>query len=286
MGSKSEDRSESTNPENMGRTKYDDAFDLHLADHRIFIDNSDVEPENKAVIMSKLAAKRPESEESRLTTERFKRLQDQTRIALSDATMMSTVLPIITGVADTTTANNLLFGNLENLTDKSLTKPVASCCDGLLLDRIDPQIRKDLGHYIIPSTKPIILCLPNFFMEVVSREWKVAKRQGFHCGALGARGVCQLRSYVDLATALDNNAYTVVATYNGQGILQLFAIHLARFGSGDIAYYMTLLGGFFMNDNLESFRTGVRALRNARDWAKEQRQTLADAANAKILTAP
>lgn len=266
----------------MGKTKFDDAFDLHLADHRIFIDNIDVKPDNKADIISKLAAKRPEPEESDLTTEKFERFQQCNNVALQEDTIMSTVLPIISGAAGTITANNLLFGDLEHLTDGGLTKSVASCCDGLLLSHIGLQIRKDLGRYIIPSINTPAICLPNFFMEGASvRNWKVAKRQGIHCGALAARGVSQLRSYVNLDTALDDNAYTVVAIYCNSGLLQLFAIHLARFGSDDIAYYMTLLRSFNLTDDLESFRTGVRALRNVRDWAKEQRQTLADAANAK-----
>ncbi len=266
----------------MVKTKFDDAFDLHLAQNRIFIDNIDVDPKNKADIISKLDSKRPEPEESLLTAEKFKRFQERNKIALQDATVMSSVLPIITGDADITTANNLLLGDLEPLTDGSLSKPVASCCDGLLPSQINPQIREDLGHYIMPSANSITPCLPNFFMEGVSKDHWVAKRQGFYCGALGARGIWKMRSYIDLATAFDDNAYTVVATYHRGGSLQLFAIHLARFGSDEIACYMTLLRTFPMIDNLESFRIGVRGLRNARDWAKEQRQTLADAANAKV----
>lgn len=282
MNSKTEDRSRSKNPENMAKTKLDDAFDLHLSDNRIFINNVDVQPDNKADIISKLAAKRPEPEESDLTTEKFERFQQSNNAALQDDTIMSTVLPILIGTAGTNTANNLLFGNLEHLTDGGLTKPVASCCDGLLLSHIDPQIRKAFSRYIIPSIKTPAICLPNFLMEgASSKNWQIAKRQGGHCGLLAARGVYRLRSYVNLDTALDGNAYTVVAIYTTLGILQLFTIHLARPRSDEIAYYMTLLRSFPLTDDLETFRTGVRALRNARDWAKEQRQTLADAANAQ-----
>lgn len=34
------------------------------------------------------------------------------------------------------------------------------------------------------------------------------------------------RMYVNQATALDSNAYTVTATYHGEGILKLYTIHL------------------------------------------------------------
>lgn len=90
----------------------------------------------------------------------------------------------------------------------------------------------------------------------------------------------KLREFVDPDTALDNKAYTIVATYHGEGALKLFTIHPAKDKDDEVAYYMTLLGAFFMDTDLESFRKGVRALRNARDWAKEQREALADSANA------
>ena len=75
-----------------------------------------------------MAADRSELEESGLTEEKFRRFLDRNQGALKDPIIMSTVLPIITGEADTTTANDLSFFDLENLTDGTLTKPVSSCC--------------------------------------------------------------------------------------------------------------------------------------------------------------
>ena len=98
---------------------------------------------------------------------------------------------------------------------------------------------------------------------------------------MGARGVYKLRSFIDPDTALDNKAYTIVATYHKGGTLELYTIHPARFGYNGITYYMALLDKFLMDFNLDSFSKGVRALRNARDWAMEQRKKMADDANAK-----
>lgn len=96
-----------------------------------------------------------------------------------------------------------------------------------------------------------------------------------------ARGVYKLRSFVDPDTALDNKAYTIIATYYKGGALELYTIYLARFGDDRLTYYMDIVGSFPMLFDLDSFSIGVRALRNARDWAMEQRGKLADAANAK-----
>lgn len=76
---------------------------------------------------------------------------------------MSTVLPIITGNDNANTVNGLLFDNLQSLTDGLLTQAMPISSDALLPVEIDPQIRKDLGHYIMPSINIITPCLPNFF---------------------------------------------------------------------------------------------------------------------------
>lgn len=264
----------------------DDAFEVHCIDKKIFINNTSVIPDNMEEISTRLASHRSHLEESGFTMEKFLQFRTCNLNSSTDATIISTVLPIITGNADAntnvTTANDLSFHNLEVLTDGSLATAMSSFCDGLLPAAIDHQIRKNLGKYIVPSVKTIGPCLPNFFLEGKRIDWQTAKRQACYCGALGARGVYKLRSYVNPATALDNNAYTVVATYNTEGTLKLFTIHPTQGQGDELAYYMALIGTFPLTDNLDSFLRGTRALRNARDWAMEQRRALADAANAKI----
>jgi hypothetical protein len=39
-------------------------------------------------------------------------------------------------------------------------------------------------------------------------------------------------------------------------------------------YYMNSLRGWLLTDSADSFRQGAAAYRNARDWAKEQRNRL------------
>ena len=45
---------------------------------------------------------------------------------------------------------------------------------------------------------------------------------------------------------------------------------------------MTQLNSWKMTDNLEAFRQGASALRNARNWAKEKREELIITANGKV----
>jgi hypothetical protein len=46
-------------------------------------------------------------------------------------------------------------------------------------------------------------------------------------------------------------------------------------------YHMNPLRGWLLTDNADSFRQGAGAYRNARDWAKEQRNRLIQDANDK-----
>ncbi len=102
----------------------------------------------------------------------------------------------------------------------------------------------------------------------------------------GARGVHELRSYIDGETLYDNNAYTITSTYHGDtGDLKIYSMHptSSKDPQNPIEYHMTQLRGWKMTDTPDVFRQGASALRNARDWAQEKRKELIAAANGKVL---
>lgn len=87
--------------------------------------------------------------------------------------------------------------------------------DGAIAGKLRQQIRADLAEYIIPSTVTPRPLLANFFLEAEGRVGKgpTADQQACHDGALGARGIHQLRSYgKDPLTMYDENAYTITVT--------------------------------------------------------------------------
>ena len=54
----------------------------------------------------------------------------------------------------------------------------------------------------------------------------VCKRQALYDGALGARGIRELRLYIDLEPVHDDNAYTITQTYHGgSGDLMIYTNH-------------------------------------------------------------
>ncbi len=113
----------------------------------------------------------------------------------------------------------------------------------------------------------------------------MAKRQAMQDGAYGARAMHSLQSYSEGKPVYDGNAYTVTSTYHaGTGTLQLYTTHPTR-GEDGISpeYHMTQVSGWALTGNIKSFREGVTAFRNARDWAQEQRDAFISAANKRVL---
>ena len=57
--------------------------------------------------------------------------------------------------------------------------------------------------------------MPDFFTESKGLKGSadVNKLQAIHDGAIGARWIRELRSYVDPETAYDNNINTITSTY-------------------------------------------------------------------------
>lgn len=281
----------STKPSARKSSAYDPGFEQHLIDHGIYPEgHDDEEPNNLEEIMNKLKQPRPSLFSSRFEREDFLKFKQLNRDALSEKTVMRTVLPIIAGPADIRHAEDLPFRNLEDLTDGSISKAQPDFYDGSRPSELKRRVRKDLGTFIVPSTNKNAPCLPNFFAEGKGPNGSalVAKRQALYDGALGARGVNKLQSYVDPEMNHDNNAYTITSTYHGAtGTLNLYTTHLtpSRDSEIPIEFRMTQLDSFAMTGNLDTFRQGATALRNARDWAKQQRDLLIAEANSKVQLA-
>ena len=274
---------------------YDPAFEQHLIDYGVYPhgydyddDKGSVYPDNWEEINNRLAQPRPSLSPSQFSREEFRKFERTNMQALTEGKIMSKVFPIIAGPADTPSQENLLFGNLKDLTNGSITKAQPDFYDGSPPADLENCIREDLGQYIIPSTNTAAPCMPNFFMEGKGPNGNTAvcKRQALYDGALGARGIHELRSYMDPQTSYDNNAYTITSTYHGgSGTLNIYTTHPTPFESPAISseYHMTQLNAFAITGNPEAFRQGASALRNARDWAKEKREEIIATANGKTL---
>ena len=270
---------------------YDVNFEQHLIDHGVYPegyddDDSLQEPANLEEINHRLAQPRPSLSLSSFSREAFLEFKRMNRQALTESMVMNKALPIIAGTTNIPSQENLLFGNLKDLTDGSITKTKPDFYNGSRPVELDKHIREELGPYIVPSTNTIAPCLPNFFIEVKGPNGSsaVCQRQALYDGALGARGIHELRSYIDQETLFDNNAYTITSTYHHSGLLTMYTICPTPSSNPnrDYDFRMTQINSFAMTGNPDTFRQAATVLRNARDWAKERREELITAANGQV----
>ena len=197
------------------------------------------------------------------------------------------VIPIIEGKVgdDKCDEGDVLFTNLDSLTNDTLTSAKPDLYYGARPELLNRHVREELSGYIIPSKQDHLPLVPNFFLAAKGPDgtWAVAGRQACYNGALGARGMHSLQQYGQEKKVYDNNAYTITSIYNG-GSLTMYTSHPSEPASpgGCPEYYMTQLRSFAMNDTLDTFRQGAAAFRNARDWAREQRDKAITRANEKV----
>ncbi|EFQ99615.1 hypothetical protein MGYG_02628 [Nannizzia gypsea CBS 118893] len=178
------------------------------------------------------------------------------------------------------------FTNLAPLTDKTLANAKPDHFFGARPEQLESQIREELSSYIVPSSQDSLPILPNFFLETKGPDGSlaVATRQACYHGALGARGIHKLQNFKQDEESYDRNAYTITSTYHG-GQLKIYTTHLVPRKGGRPEYIMTQVNAWSMTGNIETFRQGASAYRNACDWAKEQRERIIDTANERLAQA-
>ncbi|EER39904.1 conserved hypothetical protein [Histoplasma capsulatum H143] len=274
-------------------TAYSRNFQQKLIDHSIYPDGYEYPdgqipstPNNMEEILERLAQPRPSLSPSKFSDGDFRKFKRADAQASKEKPVTTSVIPILEGdISDhKCVGGDYPFGNLAPLTDGTLALARLDHFYGARPEQLDRRIRQDLNRQIIPSTQDDLPMAPNFFLEAKGPDGSlaVATRQACYDGALGARGMDALQSYRQDEPISDNNTYTLTSTYHG-GQLKMYATHIGKPDDPNSRpeYFMTQLNGWCMTGNLDTFRQGASAYRNARDWAKEQRDGFIRAANEK-----
>ena len=266
---------------------YDPTFEQNLIDYGVYPDHRQP-AENIKTLQQRLAEPRPSLTPSQFPEAAFEEFRENFEEASNEAEVLANAFPIIRGASDIPCGMNRPFKNLTPLTDGSLVDAKPDFYDGARLQQLDSRVRKELNTYIIPSKHRKAPALPNHFTEGKGPEGTeaVAKRQLFYDGALGARAMHHLQSYAQ-PEVYDNNAYTMSASFQA-GTLSLYSHHLtAPTEIGGLpACHMNQIRSFAMTDSPETFRQGATAYRNARDWAREQRDEIIEVANQTVARMP
>ena len=283
---------------------YDRAFQQHLIRHGIFpdayvypIEEGQVQtqaprtPDNLKEIREMLARPCPQLSPGCFTDEQFEKFACADAQAAKEHQVKTYVIPYIEGeIADKKCVfGEILFNNLDHLTDGTLTASKPDLFYGARPEKLDQRICDQLSGHIVPSTQEDLPILANFFLAVKGPDGTlaVAKRQALYDGALGERGLLSLRIFIygDADLVYDNKAYTISETYHG-GVLKIYAIHAIPPAADGSAchgkFAMTQVKGICLTGGPEEYRSGVTAHTNAKAWAGEQRDRLIRLANQKV----
>jgi len=244
------------------------------------------EPDNLEDITQMLAQPRPSLSPSRFTAQEFKEFRSADAHAAKEKQVSESVIPIIEGKIRSLKCRSggIPFTNLDPLTDGTLKPGNPDVYYGASPEQLSRKVRDELSGDIVPSTQHDLPMVPNFFLAAKGPDGSlaVAGRQACYDGALGARGIHVLRSYRQEEPTYDNNAHAITSTYHG-GTLKMYTSHVAPPPSagGRPEYHMHQLKGWSLTGDLEAFRQGAGAYRNARDWAEQQRDEAIMRANEK-----
>lgn len=273
---------------------YNRNFEQKLIDGGVYPDGYEFpddrvlpEPDNLEEIRERLLQTRSSLSLSQFSSTDFKEFEQANKRVSKENRVMNRVIPIIEGKIrdDKCAGGDIPFNNLEPLTKDSLTAAKPDLYYGAHSEQLNRQVRDELSGYIIPSTQHDLPIAPNFFLQAKGPDGSmaVARRQVRYDGALGAWGMHSLRSYGEDKPVYDNNAYTIMSTYH-EGVLKLHTSHPVQPTSpaGQPEYCMTQLGAYAMTNSRDTFCQGAAAYRNARDWAKEQRDEAIKRANERV----
>ncbi|KAJ8068773.1 hypothetical protein OCU04_002469 [Sclerotinia nivalis] len=273
-------------------TVYSRNFQQNLTDHGIypsFYDYPDgtipAEPSNLEDIQRRLVRPRRSLSPSRFTQEMHRQFVRADAHAAKEDQVTKTVIPKIEGkITDgRCVSGKIPFRNLQPLTDGTIVPGNPDLYHGARPEQLKRQVRIDLSNCIVPTTQDDLPIVPNFFLEAKGPDGSpvVGERQACYDGALGARGMLELQSCMQ-EKAYDNNAYTITSTYQ-MGTLKMYTSHPVQPNgpSSRPEYIMTQINAWSLTGTPEMFREGVAAFRNARDWAKGQRDKMIENANHK-----
>ncbi|KAJ3568081.1 hypothetical protein NPX13_g6543 [Xylaria arbuscula] len=273
---------------------YDRAFQQHLTDYRIYPDGYKYpggkalpQPDNLNDISKVLSQRRFSLSRSRFSESDFQQFKQANIDAFEEDEVISSVIPIIEGHIEDGkgVSGRIRFTNLDHLTDGSLVGGNPDRYYGARPEQLDRRVRAEQSGHIVPSTQHDLPIVPNFFLAAKGKDGSlaVAERQACYDGALGARGIYSLQRYGNARPTPDNRAYTITCTYHG-GQLKLYTSHLvaAACPGGSYEYIMTQIKAYALTSDVETFRQGAAAYRNARDWAKQQRDEAIAKANEKV----
>ncbi|MCJ1378407.1 hypothetical protein MMC17_001505 [Xylographa soralifera] len=263
---------------------YDSNFMSLLISNHIDRPQFDIEPANYDQLRNRLAERRDSLSSSKFTKIDYRNFVGAVYNAREEGQVMTDVFSVIKGPKVYPSTTNRPCNNWVPLTPARLVIPQPDFFYGECQKPRDAELRKTLDGLIVPSTSSDAPFLPNFLAEAKppGGSAEIARRQAVYDGAFGARAMHHLQAY-GAEEAYDGNAYTFTSTYT-DGKLEIFAHHMtAPDEPGKQPFHHTVsLDKWLLDKNIDECRCAVAAFRNARDMAREFRESFIADANDRM----
>lgn len=264
-----------------------DMFGVHLGDNGVSSNDLYLtQPGNWQEILDMVGQARPDPIPSESYDAQFLEFTRLVTKAVNEQDVMRKIFPLIEGSCNYDTSGHHEFSNLEDLTNGNIAKASPDVYDGADYREVDEEILKELSTFIKPLKNTKTPVLPNFFAEIKGPKaaGATAEQQARYDGAIGSRAIHALRSIAieNPGTVYDNNAYTITAIYHSKTIeLNAHRPIEPSVPGGPTRYKMSIIGRYSLDITPASFRDGVIAFRNAREWAKKKRDEFIAEANTR-----
>ncbi|KAG9228449.1 hypothetical protein BJ875DRAFT_489859 [Amylocarpus encephaloides] len=248
-------------------------------------------PNNWKEINKRLAQRRSSLSQSQISDSLFRKFKRLNAHAFKEEQTSISVIRVLEGENNDIKclSGKIPFTNLNHLIDGNIIPGNPYLFYGARPRTAEPASSHKARPLYRSSTQYDLPIIPNFFLAAkgTGGALAVAERQSCYDGALGARGMHYLQLYGQDESMYDNTSSTITAIYYG-GQLKIYATHSAQPNGpgGRPEYYMTQINTWGMTGNVENFLQGASAFKNARDWAKEQRDRSIRQANERQSNEP
>ena len=126
-----------------GSTRYGKEFDQHLRDHGVYVNNRKSKPLNTEETKMRLEQSRASLSPSQFSEEQFEAFQRKNEDAVFESDVMADVIPLICGDCPIPSKQNVLFTELEPLTNGNAVRPKPDHFDGADLADLCMEVRND-----------------------------------------------------------------------------------------------------------------------------------------------
>lgn len=183
---------------------------------------------------------------------------------------MALVISTFLGNLNISHEQGIIFKTLADLTNSTIFIARAKFWDGSRPSTIESGLRGDVAKLIMPSNMTVAALTP------ASESLRLVV---WYYGAFFAPRILYRWCRIPFQTLNEKQTNVITANYDPKkGFFRLYATTHTEVTINPAAriQYHTLItfSWFFLENNAKTYRTAISALRNAREWARDQREEL------------